>query len=441
MTTTIGEPSPDLRKDQRYAFAGPRKINQYNRQFYGITSSSLRLFTIRAVPLIYLGQSLSLPSFLTTFLISRTFTKFAKVHQNNPDQHIKIKMVTEGKTNKAAVYANPGTTEIKILELEIPQPGTGQVLVRFDLAVCKNSWSYLPYPTPPNQVGGHEGIGEVISIGSAVDDGMIGKRVGIKWLNSACTECEFCLSALDASCPKVTVSGYYTPGTFQQYCLAAANYVTPIPESLSSEGAAPLLCGGMTVWSALKKADLKPDQWVVIPGAGGGLGHLAIQFVKNSYKGRVIAVDAGAKESFCKKLGADAFLDFRNYNDEELAKAVKELTGGAGAHVVLVTTGSQKSYDQSIGLLRPGGKMICVGIPDGEENPIKGLVASHIATQQKQVIGSAIGSLQDTEECLAAAEKGEVKVEIRVEKLEKLGEIFKDMEECRLTGRVVLDLS
>ncbi|KAJ6255983.1 hypothetical protein Dda_9276 [Drechslerella dactyloides] len=358
-------------------------------------------------------------------------------------------MASQGKTNKAAVYANPGTTEIKVVELEIPEPGPGQVLVRLthsgvcrsDLAVCKNAWTYLRYPTPPNQVGGHEGIGKVVSTGADVDSNMIGKRVGIKWIKSTCGECEFCLASLDASCPSLTVSGYYTPGTFQQYCLAAANYVTPIPENMASETAAPLLCGGMTVWSALKKADVKPDQWVAIPGAGGGLGHLAIQFVKNSKKGKVIAIDDGTKEEFCRKLGADAFLDFRKYSDEELADAVKTATGGPGAHVVLVTTSSQKSYDQAIGLLRPGGKMVCVGIPEGQETPIKGVVASHIATKQKQVIGSAVGSLAETAECLAAAGRGEAKVEVSVLKLEKLGEIFRDMEEGKLQGRVVLDLS
>ncbi|KAK6495063.1 hypothetical protein TWF481_003090 [Arthrobotrys musiformis] len=353
------------------------------------------------------------------------------------------------KTNKAAVYANPGTTEIKILDLEVPEPEPGQVLVKLshsgvchsDLAVCKNAWSYLPYPTPANQVGGHEGIGEVVSVGPGVSDSMIGSRVGIKWLNSACTECEFCLSSLDASCPKVTVSGYYTPGTFQQYTVAAANYVTPIPANLSSASAAPLLCGGMTVWSALKKASLKPDQWVAIPGAGGGLGHLAVQFVKNSYKANVIAIDAGSKESFCKGLGADVFLDFRTHSDEQLAEAVKGTTGGAGAHVVLVTTGSQKSYDQGLALLRPGGKMVCVGIPDGVDTPINGATASQIATSQKQIIGSAVGSREETIECLEAAERGEAKVEVRIEKLEKLGEIFKEMEDGKLQGRVVLDLS
>ncbi|KAK6334497.1 hypothetical protein TWF730_003711 [Orbilia blumenaviensis] len=270
---------------------------------------------------------------------------------------------------------------------------------------------------------------------------MIGSRVGIKWLSSACTECEFCRESMDASCAKATVSGYYTPGTFQQYTLATANYVTPIPQNLPSASTAPLLCGGMTIWSALKKASLKQNQWVAIPGAGGGLGHIAIQFVKNSYKGKVIAIDAGSKESFCKGLGADVFLDFRAHSDEELTEAVKRATGGVGAHVVLVTTGSQKSYDQGIPLLRHGGKLVCVGIPDGVDVPISGATASHIATSQKQIIGSAVGSLEETIECLQAAERGEAKVEVRVEKMDKLGEIFKDMEEGKLQGRVVLDLS
>ncbi|KAF3941962.1 hypothetical protein ABW19_dt0207549 [Dactylella cylindrospora] len=168
---------------------------------------------------------------------------------------------------------------------------------------------------------------------------------------------------------------------------------------------------------------------------------MAVQFVKNSYNGKVIAIDHGSKESFCTSLGADSFLDFTKYSDEDLIKAVKDLAGGIGAHVVLVVTGSAKSYDQGISFLRPGGRMICVGIPEGEEHPMKGAIPSDIAVRQKMIIGSALGTKQEAEECVQAASRGEVKVEVRVEKLEKLSEIFSEMEEGRLKGRVVLDLS
>lgn len=66
----------------------------------------------------------------------------------------------------------------------------------------------------------------------------------------------------------------YTPGTFQQYVLGPASYVTPIPESLSSDMAAPMLCAGVTVYSALRKSGAQSGDWVVLLGAGGGLGHL-----------------------------------------------------------------------------------------------------------------------------------------------------------------------
>ena len=78
-----------------------------------------------------------------------------------------------------------------------------------------------------------------------------------------------CLTGLDGSCISGKISGFGTPGTFQQYVTAPAHYVTPIPDGLSSELAAPILCGGVTVYSALKKSGAQPGDWVVVPGAGG----------------------------------------------------------------------------------------------------------------------------------------------------------------------------
>jgi alcohol dehydrogenase, propanol-preferring len=70
---------------------------------------------------------------------------------------------------------------------------------------------------------------------------------GIKWMAYACTQCPACLAGLDASCSSGKISGYYFPGTFQQYAVAPAHYVTPIPDGLPSDVAAPMLCGGVTV--------------------------------------------------------------------------------------------------------------------------------------------------------------------------------------------------
>ncbi len=143
-----------------------------------------------------------------------------------------------------------------------------------------NRWAWLPAPTQAGQVGGHEGVGTVVAFGDGAEaSGLkLGQRVGIKWMASACLNCLACMSGRDACCPSGKISGFYTPGTFQrkfcttqlfdggsalsrvaiEYALGPANYVTPIPDGLSSEMAAPLLCGGVTVYAGLKKTLAQP---------------------------------------------------------------------------------------------------------------------------------------------------------------------------------------
>ena len=105
-----------------------------------------------------------------------------------------------------------------------------------------------------------------------------------------------CLENDDNTCANQKISGYYTPGTFQQYVVTSASYATPIPNDLPSADAAPFLCAGLTVYSGLKKAELTSGNWVVISGAGGGLGHLATQYASRAMGLRAIAIDHGSKE-------------------------------------------------------------------------------------------------------------------------------------------------
>lgn len=105
-----------------------------------------------------------------------------------------------------------------------------------------NSWKALPYPTSPGQVGGHEGVGTIVSMGPGTESAHVkmGQRVGIKWISAICGGCPACLSGHDGVCFNQKVSGYYTPGTFQQYVTGPADYVTPIPDGLDSAAAAPM---------------------------------------------------------------------------------------------------------------------------------------------------------------------------------------------------------
>ncbi|KNG44984.1 alcohol dehydrogenase [Stemphylium lycopersici] len=325
------------------------------------------------------------------------------------------------KKYKAAIYDKPGTISTSITTLDMPVPGAGEVLINLthsgvchsDVGVMTNSWKTLPFPTQAGQVGGHEGVGKIVQMGPGTENAAV--KMGQR-----------------------KISGYYTPGTFQQYVLAPANYVTPIPDALASDAAAPLLCAGVTVYSALRKTNASSGNWVVISGAGGGLGHLGVQFSARGIGHRVIGIDHSSKKDIVMESGAEHFIAVDG--EQNVVEAVQALTDGLGAHAVVVCTASNAAYAQSVEMLRFGGRVVCVGIPEGEALPIKSSFPGLLVAKGLQIMGSAVGSRKEAIEAMDFAARGIVKTHFRTEKMEKLTEVFKEMDEGKLKGRVVLDL-
>ncbi|KAJ5371828.1 Polyketide synthase enoylreductase [Penicillium concentricum] len=355
---------------------------------------------------------------------------------------------------KAAVYNSPGSVSIEIVEADIPEPGPDEVLINLthsgvchsDLAIMTNSWTGLP-PAPVGQVGGHEGVGRVVKLGSGTASSgiKIGDRVGVKWVASACGNCEPCQMQLDSLCFNQKVSGFYTPGTFQQYVLGPANYVTRIPDAVESAQVAPLLCAGLTVYSALKRSLTAPGQWVVISGAGGGLGHLAVQIASKGMGFRVIGVDHGTKADLVKDSGAEHFVDITKFPADDdgaaISNHIKALTGGLGAHTAIVCTAANSAYSQAVQFLRFSGTLVCVGIPSGESKPIASAYPGVLIAKQLKIIGSAVGNRVDAVELLEFAARGIVKVHLQMVPMEELAQVFQDMKTGNLLGRAVIDLS
>lgn len=200
-----------------------------------------------------------------------------------------------------------------------------------------------------------------------------------------------CLENDDNTCAKQKISGYYSPGTFQQYVATSATYATPIPDGIDSAAAAPILCAGLTVYSGLKKSGAKPGDWIVISGAGGGLGHLAVQYASRVLGLRVIAIDGGIKETLCKDCGAEEFFDFMQHTDEELEARVKGIANnGRGANAVLVVSAANKSYEQGLKFLKPQGTLVCIGMPEGVPVPIQSANPAKITIQQFRIIGGLV---------------------------------------------------
>lgn len=146
------------------------------------------------------------------------------------------------------------------------------------------------------------------------------------------------------------------------------------------------MCGGVTVYAALQRAGHKAGDWVLIQGAGGGLGHLGIQYAK-ALHGKVIAIDHPSKEAFCKGLGADAFIDYTKFETGDAIKAEVFKIAEDGVKTVLACTSINRIYGQAMGFLGFRGTLVCIGVPAGELEPIGGSFAAAMIGMETTILG------------------------------------------------------
>lgn len=314
---------------------------------------------------------------------------------------------------KAAIV-NQFHQKLEIKEVPTPDVGQGEVLVRItacgvchtDLHAAHGDWPVKPkLPLIP----GHEGVGYVEKVGPGVSSINIGDRVGIPWLFSACGECEYCLTGWETLCKSQLNGGYSVDGGYAEYCVAPAAYVARIPDGVSDEEIAPILCAGVTTYKALKVTGAKPGEWVAIYGIGG-LGHIALQYAK-AMGFNVIAVDiSDDKLELAKKLGADLTINGKSVNPVE---EIENKVGGAHAAVSVAVT--PKAFEQAYRSVRRGGTLVVVGLPSGElPIPIFDTVLNGVT-----VTGSIVGTRKDMQEALDFAARGKVKAIIETQPLEK----------------------
>ena len=324
---------------------------------------------------------------------------------------------------------------LTVTEVPIPEPGPDQILVRIaatgvchtDLHAARGDWPVKPkLPFIP----GHEGVGHVVAAGRNVRRLREGDRVGIPWLHSACGYCPQCRTGWETLCKDQTNSGYSVDGSFADYALADPNYVGRMPDGLEMGPAAPLLCAGVTVYKGLKETEARPGEWVLISGIGG-LGHLAVQYAK-AMGLHVAAVDIHPEKlALATALGADAVM---NAQGPDGAAQFMRSTGGV--HGALVTAVAPAAIEGAFGLLRPHGTMALVGLPPGRFSlPVFDTVLKRITVR-----GSIVGTRQDLEEALQFGAEGKVRTSFSWRSLGEINDVFHEMEEGAIEGRIVLRL-
>ncbi|KAL6929085.1 Alcohol dehydrogenase (NADP dependent) [Hanseniaspora valbyensis] len=344
---------------------------------------------------------------------------------------------------------------LKYEDIKVPEPKPHELLVKVlysgvchtDLHVYKGDWPEIKYKFDPYLVGGHEGAGIVVGMGSQVAGWKLGDLAGIKWLQSSCQSCEFCETGHESNCPEAELSGATHNGSFQQYATTDAVQAAKLtkPEELPNWGnenfdeymakVSPILCGGLTVYKALKASNLKPNQWCLITGCAGGLGSLATQYAK-AMGFRVIGIDSGDdKKEFFNKMGGEVFIDFRK--TDNIVKDIQEATHG-GPHAVVNLATSSDSISLSTKYCRTNGTIVLVGLPAGAV--VKSDVFDHVVKSLK-IVGSYVGNRADTREALEFFNRGLVNSEVKVVGLSQLEKVFDDMEQRKIVGRVVVDTS
>jgi D-arabinose 1-dehydrogenase-like Zn-dependent alcohol dehydrogenase len=332
-----------------------------------------------------------------------------------------------------AVQVSKKGGNFEVVERPIPEPEPAQVRIKVEACgVCHSEqlvkegyWPGITYPRVP----GHEVVGRIDAIGSAVTAWQPGQRVGVGWHGGHCFECDPCRKGDFINCAQLHITGISSDGGYAQYMLARQEALARFPAALDVVSAAPLLCAGITTFNALRNSGARAGDRVAVQGIGG-LGHLGVQFAARMGF-NTIAISTGKdKEELARKLGAATYIDAGSSN------AAAELQKLGGAHLILATAPSARAMSSVIDGLMPRGKLLIVGaaLEPMQVGPIALLSGRSIA-------GWPSGTARDSEDTLSFSLLTGVRPMIETFPLARAAEAYDHMMKGKARFRVVLTVA
>ncbi|HEY8701530.1 MAG TPA: NAD(P)-dependent alcohol dehydrogenase [Arthrobacter sp.] len=308
-------------------------------------------------------------------------------------------------------------------------------LCHSDVHATRGEWGTQAYPLVP----GHEIVGTVSRVGSAVEDFAPGDLVGVGCMVDSCRECESCLDGLEQYCENGMTGTYgakdarnggsITQGGYSSSVVVDRRYVLHVPANLDPAAVAPLLCAGVTTFSPLRHFDVEEGDVVGVVGLGG-LGHMAVKLAKAVGARVVVFTTSESKVPAALALGADEVILSR---DEE-AMAAADRT----VDVIIDTVAAPHDLNPLFRTLRVDGALFQLGLPSEAMPPVNpgALIRRRIA-----YAGSLIGGIAETQEMLDFCAEHGVVADIELVRADQLNEAYDRMVAGDVKYRFVLDTS
>ncbi|HEY0095917.1 MAG TPA: NAD(P)-dependent alcohol dehydrogenase, partial [Archangium sp.] len=284
-------------------------------------------------------------------------------------------------------------------------------------------------------VPGHEIVGRVSKVGSAVTRFKVGDAVGVGCFVDSCRTCGSCRKGEEQYCAEGMVSTYnarerdgVTPtfGGYSTHITVEEGYVLRIPESLPLDRAAPLLCAGITTYSPLRHYGVKAGDKVAVVGLGG-LGHMGVKLAKTMGAEVTVLSTSPSKRNDALALGAT---HFAATSDKDTFKNLR-----GHFDYILDTVSAPHDYNAYLGLLKVDGTMILVGAPDAPTP----LAAFPLILGRRKLGGSLIGGIRETQEMLDFCAQHGVASDIEVIPIQKINEAYERMLKGDVRYRFVID--
>jgi propanol-preferring alcohol dehydrogenase len=317
-------------------------------------------------------------------------------------------------------------------EMAEPSPAEHEVLLRIlACGVCHTELDEIEGRTPPPhlpRVLGHQVVGVVEAAGPRTNPTLVGKRVGVAWIYSACGQCKYCLAGNENLCENFRATGRDADGGYAEYMTAKADFVHVIPEAISDLSAAPLLCAGAVGHRSLRLSNLKDGGNLGLTGFGAS-NHLILKMLRYKFpSGKVFVFSRNAQErDFALSLGA-AWAGAIEAAPPELLDAVID------------TTPVWRPVTEALKHLRPGGRLVINAIRK-EQVDKQALAELDYPTQlwmEKEIKSVANVTRQDVRECLELAAKAGIEPELQEYALKDANRALVELRQGHIRGAKVL---